>query len=227
MSVTENGGCQSANHKTVTAAKRYADPQSLIIECFEMKYSGDRRKYSLATVGNLIAQKTFVFVPGVNSRSDVYAWERALEEATRRSVSTQCCRYSLNGVNYWSSQSMFSHGNDLHTCEYCAPSTCLWCGSLFFNHGSRVWDSRRDREETYREIYTAWKSYCSAGCRIALNREKESSRRRENRKASRMTGFKLCEKCGVTFLPKRNTAKFCSTRCRVAANRAIGKGGAS
>jgi len=35
-----------------------------------------------------------------------------------------------------------------------------------------------------------------------------------------------CDYCGTTFQPKRSTAKFCSTRCRVAANRAIGKGGA-
>lgn len=35
----------------------------------------------------------------------------------------------------------------------------------------------------------------------------------------------LCQKCGTMFQPKRSTAKFCSTRCRVAFNRASGKGG--
>lgn len=226
MNVTQNGDSQTANCKTATAAKRYADPQNLIIECFEAKYSEEKPKYNFRKIGNLLGQETFVFVPGLSNRDDVLAWEESLEKSLRqqRDIITQT-RFNLDGKSYWFTQSLFCDGSDLHMCEYTAPSSCLWCGSLFFNRLSRVWDNRHGRNEEHQTL-TAWKSYCSTDCRIALNREKELSRRRDNRKVSRMTGFKSCEKCGSSFLPKKATAKFCSTKCRVYSSRQSRIGGA-
>jgi hypothetical protein len=34
-----------------------------------------------------------------------------------------------------------------------------------------------------------------------------------------------CAYCGAEFTPRRNSARFCSVRCRVAAHRARAKGG--
>jgi hypothetical protein len=69
----------------------------------------------------------------------------------------------------------------------------------------------------------------------AAEANRENQRRRRNRETierriaaghlKQTSGFLLtvrpaCAHCGETFVPKRTTARYCSTRCRVAAHRA-------
>lgn len=55
---------------------------------------------------------------------------------------------------------------------------------------------------------------CCNGCRTKVERNKKRQQRGTDLSA------RPCVHCGVTFAPKRSTARYCSTRCRVAAHRA-------
>lgn len=75
-------------------------------------------------------------------------------------------------------------------------STCGGCGTAV------IWDLKRSR----------W-SYephppCSEKCRSRM------------RRGPRQDLTRACEHCGEMFTPTRSDARFCSTRCRVAAHRA-------
>ena len=57
--------------------------------------------------------------------------------------------------------------------------------------------------------------FCSDQCRVKASNERNNSKReRVEHKNIR------CGSCGEKFQPVRSTAKFCSAKCRVAANRA-------
>jgi hypothetical protein len=59
--------------------------------------------------------------------------------------------------------------------------------------------------------------YCSPACKTEARRRKRAEARKPiQRKPIR------CEACGDRFTPIRSTARFCSTRCRMAAHRAAG-----
>jgi len=75
-------------------------------------------------------------------------------------------------------------------------SRCQGCGRFFY-----LTDVRR--------------TTCN-GCRAKAEREKKRRQRGTDLSA------RACQHCGATFTPKRSTARFCSTRCRVAAHRSTG-----
>ena len=60
--------------------------------------------------------------------------------------------------------------------------------------------------------------YCSDQCRDELYRREQSVSRR--RKRAEIRGSRCCDHCSQAYEPKRLGSRFCSTRCRVAANRA-------
>ena len=63
---------------------------------------------------------------------------------------------------------------------------------------------------------------CCGSCRLNHDRAlaRLAARRRRRAKGEVTTpGVKACEVCGSPFNPERSTAKFCSTKCRVAAYR--------
>lgn len=68
---------------------------------------------------------------------------------------------------------------------------------------------------------------CCRVCRLEHERAmaRLAARRRRRAKGEVTTPSTMaCAHCGATFTPKRSTAQFCSTRCRVAAHRAATKG---
>jgi ribosomal protein L24E len=61
---------------------------------------------------------------------------------------------------------------------------------------------------------------CSEECSKAMQQawfKRRSARRRIERAEAR--GAFVCEGCGASFVPVRTSARFCSTKCRVAAHR--------
>ena len=54
----------------------------------------------------------------------------------------------------------------------------------------------------------------------ATDEARAVARDRKRRQRGTDLSVKPCSHCGATFTPKRSTARFCSTRCRVAAHRA-------
>lgn len=68
---------------------------------------------------------------------------------------------------------------------------------------------------------TIWPHEACSWCREdALNRERVARHRERHRVEKQPIA---CAHCGESFLPQRSTATFCSTKCRVAANRAAKK----
>ena len=67
-----------------------------------------------------------------------------------------------------------------------------------------------------RPIYGWYKrtSHCSAECTLKTQYQRMSEEKARLRKE------RPCPHCGETFKPKRSDARYCSTRCRVAAFRA-------
>lgn len=69
----------------------------------------------------------------------------------------------------------------------------------------------------------SWRSHHCQGCLRALKRESNLKAAREYRIRNglvKVTDCMNCAHCGEAFKPQRSTARFCSTRCRVAAHRA-------
>ena len=60
-------------------------------------------------------------------------------------------------------------------------------------------------------------------CRQVRLRQRWTERKRAYRKAISKVTETVCVHCGATFTPKRSTAQFCGTACRVAAHRAKAK----
>jgi ribosomal protein L24E len=61
---------------------------------------------------------------------------------------------------------------------------------------------------------------CSEKCSKAMQEawfKQRNARRRAERAEAR--GTLACERCGASFIPVRTSARFCSTKCRVAAHR--------
>lgn len=59
--------------------------------------------------------------------------------------------------------------------------------------------------------------YCSPECRRVLRAEHARARRAE---AAAARPARDCDRCGQSYIPTRTDARYCSTRCRVAAHRA-------
>ena len=57
-------------------------------------------------------------------------------------------------------------------------------------------------------------------CQTAAIRRAWAIRKRRERSAAAGDRSLPCDHCGATFTPERSTARYCSTRCRVAAHRA-------
>jgi hypothetical protein len=77
-------------------------------------------------------------------------------------------------------------------------------------------DVCRDKFYFWRTRYRHWQpsiNYCSQKCYMRRYREHSPTPKVEHTEIP-------CSHCGNKFLPARSTAKFCSARCRVAANRA-------
>jgi hypothetical protein len=55
--------------------------------------------------------------------------------------------------------------------------------------------------------------YCSPECKTEARRQRRADEREPKRPIK-------CAECGERFTPIRSTARFCSTRCRMAAHRA-------
>lgn len=60
------------------------------------------------------------------------------------------------------------------------------------------------------------------GCQAAATRSNWAKAKRKQRAVLAPDPTTICQQCGATFHRKRSTARFCSTRCRVAAHRAEG-----
>jgi hypothetical protein len=61
---------------------------------------------------------------------------------------------------------------------------------------------------------------CSDGCRKQHRRQKNTATVQRLRERRRDDRWQNCAQCSTEFTPKRSTARFCSTACRVAAHRA-------
>ena len=67
--------------------------------------------------------------------------------------------------------------------------------------------------------------FCCQECAGAFEdtrRERHNARRRQKRAEAAREPL-ACENCGEPFTPRRSDARYCSTRCRVAAHRAISR----
>jgi hypothetical protein len=62
--------------------------------------------------------------------------------------------------------------------------------------------------------------FCCDECRKQRRRQQNTATVQRIRKRRRDRIWQVCTHCGATFTPKRSTAQFCSTACRVAAHRA-------
>ena len=58
------------------------------------------------------------------------------------------------------------------------------------------------------------------GCQAIAERASWAKAKRKQRAAVAPDPSTVCEHCGESFIRKRSTARYCSTRCRVAAHRA-------
>ena len=67
---------------------------------------------------------------------------------------------------------------------------------------------------TLRELL--WQEEVDRRCRKRKSEWMRNKRARQGQERQPIA----CHQCGATFIPKRSTAHFCSTRCRVAAHRA-------
>ena len=118
-------------------------------------------------------------------------------------------------------------GNDWFF-QFCASSrTDRWAGEwpvVTYRGPTATMQELRERRETEKANGTYRPTM-----RELLWQEERSQRRRE-RNAEWMRQHRAqsqqphqissCAHCGATFTPKRSTARYCSTRCRVAAHRA-------
>ena len=75
--------------------------------------------------------------------------------------------------------------------------TCRTCEQDFYGRGFN-WDAP---------------FYCSVGCKTKARRLVRAEAREPKKRIK-------CAQCGERFTPIRSTARFCSTRCRMAAHRA-------
>ena len=60
---------------------------------------------------------------------------------------------------------------------------------------------------------------CSDGCRKQHRRQRNTATVQRLRQGRRDDRWQNCVHCSAEFTPKRSTAQFCSTKCRVAAHR--------
>lgn len=81
--------------------------------------------------------------------------------------------------------------------------TCLGCGERFFRRNPGQHST----------------GYCSEACRRAVLAQRQRTRRATERVPPPP---RPCDHCGVAFEPARSDARFCSSRCRVAAHRRNG-----
>jgi hypothetical protein len=96
----------------------------------------------------------------------------------------------------------------------------------------REWERCSWRPDHYRVEFhcgcgASWYSYLPEGekpttlaCDQCRRRERKRLSQREWRGSDVPHDPRPCGHCGETFQPERTTARYCSTRCRVAANRA-------
>jgi hypothetical protein len=63
-------------------------------------------------------------------------------------------------------------------------------------------------------------AYVVVGPQVYCSTECATDARKQARRVGRSKH--LCERCGAAFTPRRADARYCSTRCRVAAHRARG-----
>jgi uncharacterized C2H2 Zn-finger protein len=63
--------------------------------------------------------------------------------------------------------------------------------------------------------------YCSIQCRTDARNQRRAEKRAYARQRSAV--LRKCAQCGRLFKPQRETARFCSTACRVAAHRFTGR----
>jgi hypothetical protein len=95
---------------------------------------------------------------------------------------------------------------------------------------SMFWIQGGEEPFPYLLEYPAFLTACN-GCRLPMFTDTTTRqfcngclRRHERNKKRNQRGTdlsdRLCRRCDATFTPKRSTAQFCSTRCRVAAHRA-------
>ena len=61
--------------------------------------------------------------------------------------------------------------------------------------------------------------FCSDDCRKQHRRQQNTATVRRIRERRRDDRWQNCAQCSAEFTPKRSTARFCSTACRVAAHR--------
>lgn len=108
------------------------------------------------------------------------------------------------------------------TCTFFLAS-CACCGDAFANRVRiKSRNSLFSPLDTVRNGATekSWNGDDCASCRAKkFNRERAARHRDRNRSQPAAVP---CSHCGESFTPKRSTAAFCSTRCRVAAHRAKG-----
>jgi hypothetical protein len=82
---------------------------------------------------------------------------------------------------------------------------------------------RREYRDSFARIYRCWRcdaEYVVHGTQLFCSRECAREVRNERRRAANALLSRACGHCGETFRPARVDARFCSTRCRVAAHRA-------
>ncbi|MBC1261542.1 hypothetical protein FQK07_09720 [Synechococcus sp. BSF8S] len=95
-------------------------------------------------------------------------------------------------------------------------AACQTCGETFASR-LRIIERNELRSLQAESTELASDGECRC-CRDAtLNRQRVARHRAKHRQEKQPI---TCEHCGTSFTPKRSTAQFCSTRCRVAASRA-------
>ena len=108
---------------------------------------------------------------------------------------------------------------------YCYEATCSACPDCGANFISAVaklipagWPERTKRGRTHYDRRK--RARCSICHAEREHQQKVKSDRRYRAKHSTPKSEQPCVHCRGMFKPKRSTARFCSTKCRVAAHRA-------
>jgi len=215
MSVTENGGCGGNVAKDDDAKRNDSDVtanvQTFTINCkdHDVKRNGDRAKGRHKFVVELVVDRyrdgqtevlwSRTVVVTIENFYTEYAdaFDERIEQARKHGYVGFCGVGIHNVIN----------GVRTSICKKIVP--CCECGDLVLLD---MFDKR-------------FGQYCSDQCRDERYRREQAESKRRQR--AELRGERCCDHCGETYEPKRKGSKFCSTRCRVAANRAIGKGGAS
>jgi hypothetical protein len=184
------------------------------LELFIVKIDFGAKKEKGLTLPRFIEKSLFSkheYDSKINSLDDASSWIKAAESQAAESFVWAI----LDGVEYRLFD--FLNWKETFVAIYAVLNVCQKCNRLLF------WTYEKAFETVPSDCATAYHKgsdrYCSSDCRKQYNQAKHSLLRKETRLAAKVTIKKHCTECGCEFEAKRDTAKFCSTKCRVYAHR--------